>query len=181
MYKPYFSFILAFLIWLLILTMSYYFVPNKNIVLNEIQIDAEMFGEIIAKKKMPKFTKKVSKIDNDKQTSDLKEVPKQEKIQHHDHHYDSQDNDKDVAPTTKKILFRPLPQIPRKLRKEAFKTKAIVRFFVSRDGDVKKIILLKASHNPELNFLLMKELKKWKFEKTDKDFTQDVNVSFEVK
>ncbi|MBL6664751.1 MAG: energy transducer TonB, partial [Rickettsiales bacterium] len=80
-----------------------------------------------------------------------------------------------------KILYRPLPQIPRNLRKEAFATKAIARFYVDKDGLVKNIELIKASTSPQLNFLLMKELKKWKFEAAKKDFNVEVNVGFKVK
>jgi TonB family protein len=137
-----------------------------------------MFGEIIEKKSTPKLVKKeVQKLHDDK-ISDLKKTIEKKRIEHHDHHYEDQDN---IKSQNHKILHRPLPQIPRNMRREAFATKAVAKFYVNQDGSVQKIELLKAASNPRLNFLLMKELKKWQFEAAKEDFEVEVNVGFEVK
>ena len=40
--------------------------------------------------------------------------------------------------------------------------------------------LLEISHNPRLNLLLLKSLKKWRFEASNQALTQIINVKFAV-
>ena len=82
---------------------------------------------------------------------------------------------KKIAP-----LFQPLPEIPLDMRNEAFSTKIIAKFYIEKDGSVSDVELLEISHNPRLNLLLLKSLKKWRFEASDQDLTQIINVKFAV-
>jgi len=180
MNNPIISFTISVLIWLsIIILFSYFSLKNKNDLNPEITVDAKMVGELVEEKKRPVFKKIINKkLHKEDQISDLKKVQEKSKELHHDHHY--QENKKSQQAKAK-ILYRPLPKIPYDLRREAFKTRAIARFYVNKDGSVNKLELIKASNNPRLNFLLIKQLKKWKFEEKGKDFTQDVKVSFQVK
>ena len=72
---------------------------------------------------------------------------------------------KKVAP-----LFQPLPEIPFDMRSEAFSTKIIAKFYIEKDGSVSDVELLEISHNPRLNLLLLKSLKKWRFEPSNQTF-----------
>ena len=179
MNSPFISYIISISIWIsLIVVVGTFSLKRVKMDDPQIAIEAEMFGEIIEKKSTPKLVRKeIRKLYDDK-ISDLKKSKNQKEIEHHDHHYEDQKN---IKSQNHKILYRPLPQIPRNLRKEAFATKAIAKFYVNKDGVVKKMKLLKASSNPRLNFLLMKELKKWRFEKTGADFEVEVHVKFQVK
>jgi outer membrane biosynthesis protein TonB len=82
---------------------------------------------------------------------------------------------KKIAP-----LFQPLPEIPLDMRNEAFSAKIIAKFYIEKDGSVSDVELLEISHNPRLNLLLLKSLKKWRFEASDQDFEQIINVKFAV-
>lgn len=179
MHNPIISFGSAIFIWLSLIGVVAIVAKNDTQILSpHIAIEAEMFGEIVEKKQAPRLAKDVTPQAHDDKISDLKKSSNQKEIQHHDHHYEDEKPLKSQSP---KILYRPLPQIPRNLRKEAFSTKARAKFYVQQDGTVKKIELAKPASNPRLNFLLMKELKKWKFEKSTQDFEVEVNVSFKVK
>lgn len=180
MNNPIFSFIFSLLIWLVVVMSFSFFAVNNNIELHsEVAIDAEMIGDLVEEKVAASSKEKSEDVveEHDK-ISDLKKRKTKKKTIHHDHHYE---NDQKIKSQSPNILHRPLPQIPSSLRKEAFKTKAIVRFYVDRDGSVNRFEFIKSASNPKLNFLLMKQLKNWKFEPQDEDFTLDVNVAFEVK
>lgn len=82
---------------------------------------------------------------------------------------------KKIAP-----LFQPLPDIPFDMRNEAFSTKIIAKFYIEKDGSVSAVELLEISHNPRLNLLLLKSLKKWRFEPSNQALTQVINVKFAV-
>jgi TonB family protein len=82
---------------------------------------------------------------------------------------------KKIAP-----LFQPLPEIPLDMRNEAFSAKIIAKFYIEKDGSVSDVELLEISHNPRLNLLLLKSLKKWRFEASNQALTQVINVKFEV-
>ena len=82
---------------------------------------------------------------------------------------------KKIAP-----LFQPLPEIPLDMRNEAFSAKIIAKFYIEKDGSVSDVELLEISHNPRLNLLLLKSLKKWRFEASDQALTQIINVKFAV-
>jgi len=82
---------------------------------------------------------------------------------------------KKIAP-----LFQPLPEIPFEMRNEAFSTKIIAKFYIEKDGSVSNVELLELSHNPRLNLLLIKSLKKWRFEPSNQALEQIINVKFVV-
>lgn len=82
---------------------------------------------------------------------------------------------KKIAP-----LFQPLPEIPLDMRNEAFSAKIIAKFYIEKDGSVSDVELLEISHNPRLNLLLLKSLKKWRFEPSNQALTQIINVKFAV-
>ena len=77
-------------------------------------------------------------------------------------------------------LFQPLPEIPFDMRSEAFSTKIIAKFYIEKDGSVSDVELLEILHNPRLNLLLLKSLKKWRFEPSGQSLTQVINVKFAV-
>ena len=66
------------------------------------------------------------------------------------------------------------------MRNEAFSAKIIAKFYIEKDGSVSDVELLEISHNPRLNLLLLKSLKKWRFEASNQALTQVINVKFEV-
>jgi outer membrane biosynthesis protein TonB len=82
---------------------------------------------------------------------------------------------KKIAP-----LYQPLPEIPLDMRNEAFSAKIIAKFYIEKDGSVSDVELLEISHNPRLNLLLLKSLKKWRFEASNQALTQVINVKFAV-
>jgi len=82
------------------------------------------------------------------------------------------------------IVARPLPEIPEELRQEAFVSKAIARFYIADDGEV-RVELIQPCNNPRLNQLLLKSLRKWKFSPAHKmgiatASVQDVQINFKV-
>lgn len=101
----------------------------------------------------------------------------QKKSQHYHIHSDeaSGEIEQILKPT-----FHPLPQIPDDLRDEAFSSKALARFYISVDGNVLNVELIKPCADPRLNVLLLKTLQKWKFPATNSNTTQDISVTFSV-
>ena len=77
-------------------------------------------------------------------------------------------------------LYQPLPEIPLEMRSEAFLAKIVAKFYIEKNGNVSDVELLEISHNPRLNFLLLKSLRKWRFEPSDQALTQVINVKFIV-
>jgi TonB family protein len=83
-------------------------------------------------------------------------------------------------------LAQPLPEIPADLKKEAFSSRAVARFYIRKNGEVAKVELIKPSVNNKLNELLIKSLEKWRFqpfgdEVANDDFlTQEIRVNFSV-
>jgi TonB family protein len=79
------------------------------------------------------------------------------------------------------LLFGQLPEIPADLRRQAFSTKAVARFYIAADGSVLRVELIKPSASLRLNQLLLKNLKNWKFAARHSASTQDIAVNFLVK
>ena len=82
------------------------------------------------------------------------------------------------------VILQPLPSLPDDLREDAFQAVATARFSVHRDGSV-DVELIKPTHNPRLNQLLLDALKKWRFFPAMKngaavESTQDIRVHFNV-
>jgi outer membrane biosynthesis protein TonB len=170
MQKPLTSFVFATLVWLVVLSGFSLSIfkksPSPKIAL---EIDAQMIGEVAEEKKPAKKSNiKTPEIDK---SSDLKTA---KKALQHDHHF---------VETAKKLapIFNPLPQIPDDLREEAFASEAIARFYISNEGAVLKVELIKPCANPKLNFLLLKSLRKWRFANGSTESTQDIRVNFLVK
>jgi len=176
MHKPFFSFFAATLIWFL-LTLIFFVTISKKLEISEsaIELDAQTFGEISQVEKLPQKKSLAKKPQIDK-SSDLKKG-EPETAPHH-HHFE--ENSKNLSKKTAAI-FNPLPQIPDELRSEAFKSEAIARLYISSDGAVLKVELLKPCANPTLNKLLLKSLAKWRFAPSQTESTQDINVNFLVK
>lgn len=184
MQRPFFSFLLSSTIWLIIIFIFTFFQLNKKQFLTpKITIDAEMIGEEISEKNPPQLKKQSNlKPKNDK-VFDLKKS-KKEINQTHNHHFANKEtikNSENSKLEVAKLVYQPLPKIPDELRRDAFLTKAVARFYILKNGNVKEVELIEMSNNPKLNFLLLKFLKKWRFEESLKESTQDIEVIFEVK
>ncbi|GAB2886419.1 hypothetical protein GCM10027093_21880 [Paraburkholderia jirisanensis] len=81
-------------------------------------------------------------------------------------------------------IIQPLPSLPDDLRSDAFQAVATARFTIHRDGSV-DVELIKPTHNPRLNQLLLDALQKWRFFPAMKNGTavessQDIRVHFNV-
>lgn len=175
MQKPFLSIITSIIIWLIVICgFGFFSLNTKQFPTPKITIDAEMIGEEIGEKKRPQLKQEKSKEKHDDKISDLR--AKETKNNHHDHHLSE-----NVKIAKAKIVSQPLPQIPNELRKEAFETKAIARFYILANGEVEKVELIKMANSPQLNYLLLKSLRKWKFEEKMENSTQDIEVVFEVK
>ncbi|MDX2082959.1 MAG: energy transducer TonB [Rickettsiales bacterium] len=79
-----------------------------------------------------------------------------------------------------KLIANPLPEIPQDLRDEAFESKAVARFYIAANGEVKNVELIKPCKNPKLNRLLIQSLKKWQFSQNFTESVQDIAVNFKV-
>jgi hypothetical protein len=164
MNNPSFSFFLAFVVWLLIIGFFSFSLFKQNQFLEpQITIDAMMIGE--------------SNFEGNKSLENKKPADEKKDLSEKNH----QNNNLKTAASQAKLVYRPLPQIPQYLRKTAFETKAIAKFYILKNGEVQKVELIEASNNPKLNFLLLNALKKWRFEESDSESTQNIEVIFEVK
>jgi len=81
-------------------------------------------------------------------------------------------------------IIQPLPSLPDDLRADAFQAVATARFTIHRDGSV-DVELIKPTHNPRLNQLLLDALQKWRFFPAMKngaavESSQDIRVHFNV-
>ena len=83
-------------------------------------------------------------------------------------------------------LAQPLPEIPNELKKEAFSSYAVARFYIQQNGLVAKVELVKPSNSAKLNELLLRSLEKWRFQPIAKDdasgdfLIQEIRVNFSV-
>lgn len=59
-------------------------------------------------------------------------------------------------------LYAPLPEIPADLRDSPLNTVAVARFSVASDGSA-TVALVKTTPYPELNYLLLRTLRQWRF------------------
>ncbi|HZO83420.1 MAG TPA: TonB family protein [Candidatus Binataceae bacterium] len=76
-------------------------------------------------------------------------------------------------------LYTPLPEIPADLRSNPLNTIAVARFTVASDGSA-TVALVKATPYPELNDLLLRTLRRWRFSPALKD-GKPVASNFEVR
>ena len=89
-----------------------------------------------------------------------------------------------IGSKTAQITDRTLPQIPDELRDEAFKSFAVARFHINKNGNV-KVELIQPCSSPQLNRLLLNSLQKWQFAPATKngapiDSVRDIRVDFKV-
>jgi outer membrane biosynthesis protein TonB len=183
MLYPFRSYAFAFLCYLSIVI--FIGLKEKNIEKNpliSLEIEADFIGVVnqhqekstlqkeknINKIQLPQISKKEF---NQKQEIEPKQQNKALETTNSQNNLDA----KKIAP-----LFQPLPEIPLDMRSEFFSTKIIAKFYIEKDGSVSNVELLEVSHNPRLNLLLLKSLKKWHFEPSNQALTQIINVKFAV-
>lgn len=191
---PVASFAITFLILLTLLAFLFFSFPNKNVLIPAtVEIDSVMIEESFSQDKEIERAKNVvqekadlpmaierrhekeKKLEKKEITkSDIKQKDSQKsKVEKITRSSDADSKDKVL------VLYGPLPKIPDHLREEAFVSVAIARFYISKDG-TSKVELIKPCSNPELNYLLLKSLAKWKFAVSSKESTQDIRVNFIV-
>lgn len=185
---------LAFL-FCFIVAVSMSFSKKSTVIPATVEIDAVMIEEVFGKKSVEKIQEKnlrklpekadlptISKEKQQAQNQSKENLVEQKKLQN------SQANKSQETPQEKSqsdsknkvlILYGPLPKIPEHLKEEAFNSYAMARFYISEDGS-SRVELIKPCSNPELNYLLMKSLGKWKFASSDKKSIQDIRVNFKV-
>jgi periplasmic protein TonB len=83
-----------------------------------------------------------------------------------------------------RTLSQPMPVIPDDLRDEAMHETATARFHIAADGSA-TVELIRPTGNPQLNRLLLKTLKQWKFDPAIEDgkaapSTQDIVIRVQV-
>jgi protein TonB len=76
-------------------------------------------------------------------------------------------------------LYAPMPEIPADLRGSPLNTVAIARFIVASDGSA-TVTLVKTTPYPELNYLLLRTLRQWRFFPAVKD-GKPVASNFQVR
>ncbi|MBU6338449.1 MAG: hypothetical protein KGQ36_00525 [Rickettsiales bacterium] len=162
---PFISFVLAIFILLSLFFLS--FLKKREVIMPAtIEIDATMIEEVSEKRSEAKFDDGYIKKNAEKKEKILKQV---------------QDDKNNNSDSQNKVLVKygPLPKIPDHLRDEAFNSFAIARFYINEDGSA-RAELIKPCTNPELNYLLLKSLQKWKFAESNKESIQDIKVNFTV-
>lgn len=61
-----------------------------------------------------------------------------------------------------RAVYAPMPTIPEYLRHSALNTVAVARFEVAANGTA-QVTLVRPTPNPQLNYLLLETLKRWRF------------------
>jgi len=183
MIYPIRSYALAILCYLSIIIFIGF--KEKNIEKNpliSLEIEADFIGAI--NQHQEKSTRQKENNLNKIQLPQIskKEFSKKQEIEPHQQNKALETTNSLNNLEAKKIspLYQPLPEIPLEMRNEAFSTKIIAKFYIEKDGSVSNVELIEISHNPRLNLLLLKSLKKWRFEPSNQSLTQIINVKFEV-
>ncbi len=170
------GFCAAFLLHFALLAVFYFSIFGK-VKQPEVTLEVVLLAHEKTHEKTPRKTN--GKTHQEKSIAEIHALEKnlQKKSQHYHIHSDeaSGEIEKLLKPT-----FHPLPQIPDYLRDEAFSSKALARFYISVDGNVLNVELIKPCTDPRLNVLLLKTLQKWKFPATNSNTTQDISVTFSV-
>jgi hypothetical protein len=78
------------------------------------------------------------------------------------------------------VLYYQLPEITKELRKNELNLAVIAEFILNQDGSVKKVSLLKMTSDPKMNFLLKKNLEKWRFKSSQLDSKKKVSINLRV-
>lgn len=146
-----------------------------------IEVDSLFIEENISQKNENSTILETEKVIKNEQEALEKIVKKPNHQKENKENLASQNNQQKNQESEKKVmvLYGPLPKIPEHLKNEVFQTYAMARFYIKKDGTA-KVELLKPSNNPELNYLLLKNLSKWQFETSDKESVQDIKVNFKV-
>ena len=183
MKKPFTSLAVGFVIYFLLLAIfAFVFFKKFSAPQVALEIDAAMIGNEAAHEKSKSKLEKEAELQKIPSKENIKEKSQEEKLEPHDAKSHQEEEGEFQKITTKKIppIFQPLPEIPEELRFEAFQSKAVARFYVDKAGNVVRVELVKPCNNPKLNQLLLKSLKKWKFEATRTGFVQEITVTFLV-
>ena len=169
---PILSFVISILFCFLLLGVSFisFSKGSKKIVPATIEIEAMEIKEVSNSlaKELPKKIEQEQDLAENNDSEKIKETKQQEKI-----------SNNQTSKNKALIVYGPLPKIPDHLRDEAFSSFAIARFNINEDGS-SRVELIKPCNNPELNYLLLKSLKKWQFEKSEKKSVQEIKVNFLV-
>lgn len=183
---PVLSFLIALLIFaigVVIILVSPSF--HQNILIPAtVEIDAFMINDMSDKKvektvlKAPKKKEKEEPKFADAPDNGQQEVKKESDAKESKIMQNAQNSDPDSQKKAL-ILHGPLPKIPDHLRDEAFKSHAMARFYINPDGS-SRVELVTPCASPELNYLLLKNLSKWKFSISDTTSIQDIRVNFMV-
>ena len=170
------GFCAAFLLHFALLAVFYFSIFGK-VKQPEVTLEVVLLAHEKTHEKTPRKTN--GKTHQEKSIAEIHALEKnlQKKSQHY--HIHSDEASGEVAQKLKPT-FHPLPQIPDYLRDEAFSSKALARFYISVDGNVLNVELIKPCTDPRLNVLLLKTLQKWKFPATNSNTTQDISVTFSV-
>jgi outer membrane biosynthesis protein TonB len=194
MLRPFVSFALAIKIYLtFVFILTLFLKESAQMQPFSLEFDAEILNEVAnhhQQKNNSTRQKNIAKIAEEK-----KENARQEKTEpplknsrfetENESHSKAKiaQDEKIKNITAQKIapIFRTLPEIPQDLRYEAFHAEIEARFQISKEGRVVGVELIKASNNVRLNYLLIKSLKKWLFDPSLKESSQDIKVVFTVK
>jgi len=180
---PFFSFACSLLFWLVVFVgFSGWFFVSKNhqedFVNNVVNIDANLIEDAKPSIKKQEVKQKIIPPPKPKDPQIIQDKPAAKPVVNQQNQASSNQNQ------TATPIERPLPKIPDDLRSEAFSSYAIARFNINADGSF-KVELIKPCNSPQLNFLLLQSLKKWKFV-PEKHFgiavstIKDIKVEFKV-
>ncbi len=73
-----------------------------------------------------------------------------------------------TASSGAQAIYTPLPRIPDEMRRDPLNEIAIARFEIAPDGAA-RVVLVKPTASPRLNYLLLEALKQWRFFPAEKD------------
>lgn len=176
MFRPKLSIILSCITYLLIVLL--FFIESKEKIMPPISlyIDTELISNSNVSLSKQSFKRKNKDIFEDSEKNSHENFLKKNKLENKL----GNDFSENIASKKSNLIYQPLPEIPEDLRYEAINTEALARFYISQQGVVTKVELIKPCNNPKLNYLLVKSLYKWRFETSDKDNWQDIVVRFKV-
>lgn len=176
MFRPQLSITLACITYFLIILLFFFQSKEKIMPPISLYIDTELISDNNFNFSNQSSARKNKDIFEDGEKNPHENFLKKNKLENKLGENSKQDT------TSKKsnLIYQPLPEIPEDLRYEAFNTEALARFYISSQGEVIKVELIKPCNNPKLNSLLIKSLYKWRFEASNKNNSQDILVKFKV-
>jgi outer membrane biosynthesis protein TonB len=179
MKHPFKSFSFGLIIYLLLI-LAFGFIVYKVVKAPEanVVVEAEMINQE-ANHEEPKAEEEILQEKSIVENKKFKKA-KKPKVEPKAEEYSKEEKQAIEIAKRAEPIYQPLPAIPNELRYEALNTTAKGRFYVDAKGNVLKVELINPCNEPKLNFLLLKQLKKWKFEAGTISFVQDINVTFKV-